>query len=87
MMVVSHPGVDVVHYAKVGEIDKHCYYVWGMQPGKWLPHRGAYRPDPRFSARRLVRLHFFRHPYSEYQNKVGEEMDPLWVGRASRWAP
>ena len=86
-MVLSHPGVDVVHYAKVGEIDKHAYYVRDRQPGKWLPVREAYRPAPRFTSRRLVRLEFFRHPYSEYCNKVGEERDPLWVGRAHVGSP
>jgi len=86
-MVVSHRGVDVVHYDKVGEFDKHWYYVRDMQPGKMCLHREPYRPLPRFASRRLLRLQFFRDPYSEYCNKVGEERDPFWVGRAHVGSP
>jgi len=85
-VAVEHSGMDVVYYAKIGEQDKHRYYIYDI-PGKWLPTRGVYRLAPRFLSTRSIRLAWFRRPYTEYKNKVFQEMDPLWVGSASHWVP
>ena len=85
-VAVEHPGVDVVHYGKVVEYDKHRYYVYDI-PRKWLPTREVRRLAPNFLSTRKIRLAFFRHPYTEYKNKVFQEMDPPWVGSASHWVP
>ena len=81
MWVIHHKGKECVHYAKIGDFDKHCYYI--REYGKTLPHRD-YRPEPRFLSRRLFRITFFRHPYCEWQNK---HMDLVRVGSTSHWVP
>jgi len=85
MEIVQHCGMDVVHTFKAGPMDKHHYYIFD-HIGK-TGAREVYRPAPRFLSQTVARVRFFRDPYTEFRNKLGEEMDLFWVDSISPWVP